>query len=199
VAVHRHYGLYLAARRRPAEALAATDRAYDLDPLCIDVNTSVAWVSYVTRDHASAIERCRHTLEMDEGFVSARRLLAAALGQAGRTEEAAVELEILANGRLDPVTLAWVAHGFATIGDTARASGILEQLERLSRGGYVSAYHRALGHAAIDDRDGAFALLCRASEQREPAIVNLGVDPRFEPLGADPRYQALVESLGLPD
>ena len=199
MAVNRHYGLYLAARRRTAEALAATERAYDLDPLCIEVNTSAAWVRYVARDYASAIERCRHTLDMDDGFVSARRLLAAALMQAGRSEEAAVELEILADGRLDPVTLAWLAHGFATKGDKARAGGILEQLEHLARDRYVSAYHRALAHTAIGDREGALALLDQAAEQRDPAIINLGVDPRFEALGSDPRYQMLVDNLALPD
>jgi Tfp pilus assembly protein PilF len=199
VAVHRHYGLYLAARRRTAEASAVTERAYDLDPLCLVVNTNAAWVRYVARDYAPAIERCRHTLDMDRSFAPARRLLAAALIQAGRCGEAAIELETLATDRLDPVSLAWLAHGFAVQGDRARAGGVLEQLEHLSRDRYVSAYHRALAHAAIGDRDGALALLDQASEQRDPAINNLAVDPRFETLGSNPRYLALVEKLGLPD
>ena len=199
VAVHRHYGLYLAARRRTAEAVAATAHAYDLDPLCIDVNTSVAWVHYVGRDYVAAIARCRHTLDMDEGFVSARRLLAAALIQADRSHEAAVELRILADGRLDPVTLAWLAHGFAATGDTARAGEILAQLEHLARDRYVSSCHMALAHTALGNRESALALLDRALVQRGPAIINVGVDPRFESLGSDPRYQALVERLGLPD
>jgi len=136
---------------------------------------------------------------MEEGFVSARRLLAAALVQAGRADEAVVELQVLANGRLDPVTRAWLAHGFAATGDTARAGGILEQLEHLARDCYVSPCHLALAHTALGNRDAALALLDRASEQREPAIINLGVDPRFESLGSDPRFQALIEKLGLPD
>jgi TolB-like protein/Tfp pilus assembly protein PilF len=199
VAVHRHYGLYLAARRRTAEASAVTDRAYDLDPLCLVVNTTAAWVRYVARDYAPAIERCRHTLDMDSSFVPARRLLAAALIQAGRSADAAIELETLAADRLDPVSLAWLAHGFAIQDDRARAAGILSQLEQLSRQRYVSAYHRALAHTGIGDREGALALLDRALEQRDPAIINLAIDPRFETLGSNPRYQALVERLGLPD
>ena len=84
-------------------------------------------------------------------------------------------------------------------GDTARAGEILAQLEHLARDRYVSSCHMALAHTALGNREGALALLDRALVQRGPAIINVGVDPRFESLGSDPRYQALVERLGLPD
>jgi TolB-like protein/Tfp pilus assembly protein PilF len=199
VAVHRLFGLYLAARGRTAEASAATDRAYDLDPLCLVVNTSAALVRYLARDFTPAIERCRDTLDMDSHFAQARRLLAAALLQAGRDGEATIELETLAHEHLDPVSLAWVAHGFATLGDRVRAGGILDELALMARQRYVSAYHRALAHTALGDRDGALGLLAQAFEQRDPSIINLGVEPRFDGLGSDPRYKALVEQLALPD
>jgi tetratricopeptide (TPR) repeat protein len=129
----------------------------------------------------------------------ARRLLTAALLQAGRRQEATTELETLAQAQLDPVSLAWLAHGFATLGDRTRAGGLLEQLADLARQRYVSAYHRALPHVAIGDRDGALGLLTQAFEQRDPSIINLGTEPRFDAIGADPRYKALVEQLALPD
>jgi TolB-like protein/tetratricopeptide (TPR) repeat protein len=196
--IHRFYGLYLAARGRTAEASAALDRAYDLDPLCLVVNTSAALVRFLGRDFNPAIERCRDTLDMDDGFTPARRLLTAALLQAGRRDEATTELEVLARAQLDPVSLAWLAHGFATLGDR-RAGGILERLADLARERYVSAYHRALPHVAIGDRDGALGLLTEAFEQRDPSIINLGIDPRFDAIGSDPRYKALVEQLALRD
>ena len=52
---------------------------------------------------------------------------------------------------------------------------------------------------AIGDRDGALGLLTQAFEQRDPSIINLGTEPRFDAIGADPRYKALVEQLALPD
>jgi len=198
VAVHRHYGLYLAARRRVAEASASTERAYDLDPLCLEVNTNAAWVRFVARDYPPAIERCRHTLDMDPGYMSARRLLAAALMAAGRVDEASIELELLAADDLDPISLAWLAHGLATKGDRSRAAGVLEQLEHLARDRYISAYHRALAHVAVADHEGAVELLALALEQRDPAIINLGVDPRFDAISSDRRYQEMVGRLALP-
>jgi tetratricopeptide (TPR) repeat protein len=199
VAVHRLYGLYLAARGRTADATAAADRAYDLDPLCLVVNTSAAVVRYLARDFPPAIARCRDTLDMDERFAPARRLLTAALLQMGRADEAAVELETLAREHPDAVSLAWAAHGFGTIGDRVRARGILDQVEVLARRRYVSAYHRALAYLALDDHDSALRLLGQAFAQRDPSIINLGVDPRFDQLGRDPRYRALIEQLALGD
>jgi TolB-like protein/Tfp pilus assembly protein PilF len=199
VAIHRHYGLFLAARRRTAEATAATDHAYELDPLCLVVNTSAAWVRFLGRDYAPAIERCRHTLDMDSGFAAARRLLTASLIQAGRREEAAIELDSLAAEALDPITVAWLAHGIAANGDPARARGILDQLEDLARNRYVSPYHRALAHTGVGNHERALNLIEQALAIRDPAVFHLAVDPRFEPLASNRRYQTLVETLALPD
>jgi TolB-like protein/Tfp pilus assembly protein PilF len=198
-AVHRHYGRFLAARGRIEEASAAADRACDLDPLCLVVNTTAAWVRYLAQDYSETIDRCRHTLDMDSGFAAARRLAAAALIKTGRTGEAAAELQTLAEDRPDAVTLAWLTYGFAAIGDTVHAATLLEQLEHLSRQNYVSAYHRAVAHSATGNRDRALALLTQAADRRDPAIINLGVDPRFESLSVDPRCRALVERLALTD
>jgi tetratricopeptide (TPR) repeat protein len=197
VAIHRHYGLFLAAQRRTSEASNAVDRAYDLDPLCLVVNTTGAWVRFLARDYAAAIERCRHTLEMEEGFAPAQCLLATSLVLAGRRAEAAIELDALGAESLDPLTLAWLAYGLAANGDRLRAGAILQQLEDLARGQYVSAYHRALAHAAFGDCAGALSLLEQAVTARDPAVIHLGVDPRFDALGMDRRFRALVETLGL--
>jgi TolB-like protein/Tfp pilus assembly protein PilF len=196
---HRHYGLFLAACGRIAEALTAADRACDLDPLCLVVNTSAAWVRYVAGDYARAIEHCRHTLDMDASFGPARRLLAAALLQIGRGDEAVTELETFATTRLDPVSLAWLAHIFGARGDNGRAAHIVVQLEQIARERFVSPYHRALAHGAAGDRDGALRLLAQAFDDRDPAIINVAVDPRFRALVGDPRYKALVDRLALPN
>ena len=70
-AAHRKYGVLLAGGGRNAEAAVATDRACDLDPLCLVVNTAAASVRYFARTYDDAIVRCRHTLDMDSGFIGA--------------------------------------------------------------------------------------------------------------------------------
>jgi hypothetical protein len=61
----------------------------------------------------------------------------------------------------------------------------------------VSPYHRALAYTALDRANDAFAMLRAAFEARDPALVNLAAEPRFDRLRADARHGALVERLGL--
>jgi tetratricopeptide (TPR) repeat protein len=195
-AAHRLYGLFLAARGRIPEAALAVQRACDLDPLCLVVNTSAAWVRYLAREYDEAIDWCRHTLDMDPRFAPAHGVLAAALIETGQVDEAISVFERAKAARSDAVLAAWWAHALALRGDTTRALEILEPLERAA-GRYVSPYHRALAYTALDRTDAAVALLRAAFDQRDPAIVNLAAEPRFERLRADARYCALAERLGL--
>jgi tetratricopeptide (TPR) repeat protein len=196
-AVHRLYGMFLVVRGRPAEAALIADRACELDPLCLVVNTSAAWVRYLSGDYDKTMERCRHTLGMDETFPPAHRLLAGALYQLGRVDEAIAELEIAFAQKRDPVSLAWLAHMLATEGQTARAHAALAQLNELGREQYVSPYNRALAHVGLGDADGAFSLLSEACDSRDPSLVHLALEPRFAPLRPDPRYHAILGHLGL--
>ena len=195
-AAHRLYGLFLAVRGRIAEAALAAQRACDLDPLCLVVNTSAAWVRYLARDYDEAIEWCRHTLDMDPQFAPANRVLAAALLETGRIDDAISVFERAMAVGPDAVSVAWLAHALALRGDTARAVEILKPLERAADG-YVSPYHRALAYTALDRTDDAVALLHAAFEARDPALVNLVAEPRFDRLRADARYGALAERLGM--
>jgi serine/threonine-protein kinase len=197
-AAHRAYAVFLASMSHDREATIEAARACDLDPLCLVVNTSAAWVDYVTGDYDAAIERCRHTIEMESGYLPARRLLGAAYLQAGRAEDAIGELEEAARiGGSDPVTLAWVANAMAVSGRRKEAIEGAKALREMSGYRYVPSYHTALVHVGLADLDTASALLNQACEERDTALLSVRVEPRFAPLRADPRYEALLERLGL--
>jgi hypothetical protein len=115
----------------------------------------------------------------------------------GQSREATIEIDALMSGPLDAVSLALLAHALAVLGDRERAGGVLDQLNDLARTRHISPYHRALAHTATGDVDGAISFLARACDERDPAMINVGVEPRFEPLGADPRFQSLVGRLKL--
>jgi TolB-like protein/Tfp pilus assembly protein PilF len=191
----RYYGMFLATRGRTNEAMSAARRAQDLDPMCLTVNTSAAWVDYITHDYARAIETCRHTLDMDPEFAPANRLLAASLLQMGRTEEAVAAFERVPNGGLDTVSVAWLAHLWGVLGERRRADTLMEWLRERGRTEYVSGYHVALAHTGLGDMDRAFASLSAACEARDPGITNLAAEPRFAPLREDRRFGALVGRL----
>jgi len=198
-AAHRSYGVFLAALGRHAEAMAEAERAVELDPLCLTVNSSAAWVCYAARQYERAIARCRHALEMGPDFIPARRLLAAGYLQTGRVQEAIAELEeAIRNAGHEPLLLAWLAHAHAVNGRRAESLAGLEKLQELAARRYVSAYQISLVHVGLGDFDAAFVWLDKACAERASGLVNLCVEPRLDPIRADARFAALVKRLGLP-
>jgi hypothetical protein len=112
----------------------------------------------------------------------------------GRAAEGVAELEAAAaNAPADPVLLAWLAHAKATRGECGVARTILEALDGLRAQRFVPAYHLALAHVGLGQADEAFALLDEACEERDPALINLAGEPRFDPIrGAAPFARLLV-------
>jgi TolB-like protein/tetratricopeptide (TPR) repeat protein len=197
---HRAYGMALSVQGRHAEAIRASERACELDPLCLVVGTTAGWTRYFAGDFDAAIDHCRNTIDMDPEFVPARRLLAAAYLQAGRQEEAMSELASavsLSDGDSDPMLLAWLAHAKAVTGSRRDAVALVAQARALERERYVPPYHLAMVYVALENIDTAFELLDQAWFDRDPALSGVHVEPRFEPLRGDRRYQELLERLNL--
>jgi TolB-like protein/Tfp pilus assembly protein PilF len=194
---HRLFGVFLASLGRRREAVTVAERGCELDPLCLVINTGAAAVCYLSRQYGEAIERCRHTLDMDPRFAGTHRLLAAALLQAGRLDESLRQLESIPEERRDAASLACLAHARAVVGDIEGVTSLDRRLDELAGTRYVSAYYRAMAPAALGDFDRAFALLDRACDDRDPALTSLAVEPRFDVLRPDARYDELVDRLGL--
>ena len=195
---HRGYAVLLGALGRHADAIRESERACELDPLCLVVGTTAAWVRYMSGDFDAAVDHCRNTIDMDPEFLPARRLLGAAYLQAGRHVDAMAELEsaaTLSDG--DPVLLAWLAHAKAVTGARGEAVRLLAQARSLEGERYVPPYHLALAYTGLDSIDAAFAALDQAWLDRDPALTAVNVEPRFEPLRSDRRYPELLERLNL--
>ena len=100
-------------------------------------------------------------------------------------------------GRFLAVTLTWLAHGLAAAGRTAEAEALLTELTAASPGRYVSPYRLALVHTGLGNTDAAFEALEAAHDERAVGLVNLAVEPRFDPLRSDARFARLLGRLGL--
>jgi len=196
---HRSYGLLLAALGRQAEALRESERACEMDPLCVVVNSGGnAWVRYLVGDYDGAIARSREAVRMEPGYLIAHRVLAAAYLRSGRESDAIAVLEnALTTSADNPVILAWLAHARAVTGCRDIAAKLVHQLQCLATKRHVSAYHLALALVGLGNLDGAFSALEQATVDADPALINLGVEPRFEPVRSDARYTRLIELLGL--
>jgi TolB-like protein/tetratricopeptide (TPR) repeat protein len=196
---HRSYALLLAALARPAEAIRESDRALEMDPLCVVVNSGgSAWVRYMVGDDDGAIARSSKAIELEPRYLIAHRVLAAAYLHSGRAQDAITVLETaMAMSPEDPVLLAWLVHARGVTGCRPAAVDLLTRLHRIGGTRHLPAYHLALAHVGLGDVDGAFAALEQATVDADPALINLSVEPRFEPLRSEARYQRLIDLLGL--
>jgi TolB-like protein/Tfp pilus assembly protein PilF len=198
VAAYRGYARLLAERGEGEVAARMVERAFELDPLCLDAGVCAAWIRYVSCDAAAAIDYCRNTLDIDDQFVPAWRALGAAALAAGRHDEAIEALRRAARlSERSPLSLLALAHGLAATGAQPEARTLLEIAGGMAAHCYVPAYHRALVHAELGECDAAFAALDAALADRDPALGYLAVDPRLKALRADSRFARLAASINL--
>jgi serine/threonine-protein kinase len=197
-ATHHWHGFYLSALGRSGEALKATQRAWELDPLSLIVNSQLCQAHYYARRFEEVAAAAQQVLAMDPGFAVADYWLGCARAAQGRYQEAIPAFEALAeHGGGRTTALAMIGNAKARAGDRDAARAISRELEALGAERYVPAFHHALVHIGLGDTDQAFAALERAEGERADVLAFASVEPLFDPLRADPRFDALLRRLSL--
>ncbi len=195
---HHWYSHYLVSAGRLPESLAASRRALAIDPVDLALNEHLGWHYLMARQYDDAIRQCQKTLEMDQGFIQARRVLGLAWLYRGDATRAVTEFQALALANQDPVVQALLARAYAAAGRAAEAKAIVARLGALSKERYVSSADLAAIHTALGDPEQALEWLERAYGERSNSMIYLRADPGWDPLRRDPRFEKLVRRIGLP-
>jgi TolB-like protein/class 3 adenylate cyclase/Tfp pilus assembly protein PilF len=183
---HHFFADYLKALGRFDEALEEIEKAQELDPLSLAINTGVGHVLYLSGQYDQAIEQYRQAVELDPSFMVTHVWF-------GRPYLAAVKLS-----RESTLALAMLGHGFASAGRRDEAMLILENLRERSRTRYVPSYWIAVIYNGFRDREQTIAWLQKAFEERSSWLVWSGVEPRFAWLRDDPDFAALMKAMNFP-
>jgi DNA-binding winged helix-turn-helix (wHTH) protein/TolB-like protein/Flp pilus assembly protein TadD len=197
---HEEYGFYLAFMGQFDEAIAEMRRAQELDPVSLVRITGVAQVLLTARRYDEAIEQCRKALEMDPNLGFAHWLLGCAYLWKGMPEQAilAFQKSIPLSGD-SPDEPASLGLAYALSGKSGEARKIMEELKQRSKRKYLSSIIIATLHAALGEKDQAFALLDKAYDERDTLLILLKVEPMFDPLRSDPRFTDLLRRVGFPE
>ena len=102
-------------------AIAEGNRAVELDPLSLIINTDLGQDFMLARRYDEAIERLRKTLAMDPRFYYARWTLGECLQMKGQLTEAMAEYQKAAEITDDPMVMALLAQGYAKTGQRDKA------------------------------------------------------------------------------
>jgi serine/threonine protein kinase/TolB-like protein/Tfp pilus assembly protein PilF len=195
---HHWYGWYLALMGRLNEAIREVKQASELDPLSLEINTDLGLSFFFARQYERAIEQFEKALEMDPNSVWTRFFMGWAREQKGDYAQAIEEYKRAAQLDDAPLILAALGHTFVMAGRRDEAQRVLEEMKQMAASRHVSPYHFAIIHAALGNRDEAFAGLEESYRARSEALVWLKVDPRLDTFRTDPRFIDLQRRVGLP-
>ncbi|OGO29824.1 MAG: hypothetical protein A2Z16_13060 [Chloroflexi bacterium RBG_16_54_18] len=181
------------------EALVEIEKARELDPLSLAINTGVGHVLYLSRQYDRAIEEYRRAVELDPNFMATHVWFGRPYLEKGMFNEAISELEIAVRlSGESTLALAMLGHGLAAAGREDEANHILNQLKERSRSKYVPSYWIAVIYNGLKDRERVITWLRKAFEERSSWLVWSNVEPRFTWLKDDPDFVSLMEAMKFP-
>jgi len=181
------------------EALAALRRAERLEPLSAAVACDFGFLFYWARRHAEAIAACRRALDLHPSFARTYVPLArahAAQGDYNLAAEICLDARPLFRGRAFlGQLLATLGYCYGRSGRRAEAEAVLDELRRMGREHYVSAYDIATIHAGMDNHGQAMECLRTAVEEHAFWLIGLPIEPLFDPMRGDQRFQQLCDGI----
>ncbi len=193
---HVEYSYFLTALGRFDEAIAHVKINQQLDPISIPMYANLVRAYYFARRYDEALETNQKKLKMDLSFPIL--VVGTAYEQKGKYEEAILELQKV-NRLLGgfPEASGALGHVYATSGKRSEAIKALEELQVMSKQKYVSPLDLAILYTGLGDKEQAFEQLEKAYEDRSGWLINLKVEPRFDPLRTDPRFADMLRRIGL--
>jgi len=192
---HQYYSGILTTMNRPVEAIAAAQRAMELDPLAPTASTSLGVRYYYANRPSEAIAAFTKTLEVAPGFSVAHWGLAQCYRLQKRFPEQIDQLRsaVQLSGN-SAYMRAHLAYGYAVAGDRVRAEGLRKELqeEGAGAGHYLAPYHMALIAAGLGETDEAVRWLEKAVADRSGWLMFLPVEPEFDAMRQAPGFQRLL-------
>lgn len=192
-ALHLYSG-FLAQMGRPNEAERMCRRSLAIDPISPMGHWIYAFVLFIIRKYDESIAESRETLALDAAFSAAHLTLSFAHQMKGEYAESVAAYVKFS----EMCGLADKAAIFKKAFDEGGWTGYLEAVTAPETRPDVTAYIIGVYQALLGRNEEAFESLDRSFANREPHIVMLKVDPRFDHLRSDPRFQQLLLNIGFP-
>ena len=197
---HHWYAELLLDLGRFDESVRESYRAKELDPLSPSITGGLARRLLYAGQVAEAMKESGSALELESSVPLLHRFLGDAYLRQGKNREAISEFEKAVQlSNSSPNDLADLAYAHAVAGEAATARRDLGRLIELSRTRYVSPYQLAAVHVGLQEKQKALEELRKAYQERSTWMINLRVDPRFDPLRSEPAFASLLTELRFPE
>jgi tetratricopeptide (TPR) repeat protein len=191
---HHWYAEYLIAVDRPEEALAEIQRARELDPLSLIINTDTGKMLYFARRYDDAIKQLRETLKMDPNFPQAHIWLGSVCATTGLYDEAIAEFTKVSDNRWAP---GWLAYVYGISGRRDEAEKILDRLKQSEAEHPIDPHVLVCLYSGLGDKEQVFAALEKDYQVRSVGLTSLKVHPWYDSLRSDGRFVDLLRRMNL--
>jgi TolB-like protein len=194
----RQFALFLTALGQFDEAWHYLDRAQTIDPFSGRQKLALAKILYLSRRYEEAVERFAGPLTHGALPPEAQLYLAFAYLQLRRLDDAR---ELVRNAQRElvllPNLMTYVAEILAYCGDTTLADQIANHFRLLSEHSPVSKVRQASLAIALGGSKTSLPMLATACEEREPELLWLAVDPRFDAIRETWQFAGFQRSVRL--
>lgn len=199
---HHWYGIYLSLIKcRYNESLAEIQKAQELDPTSLIINTNVGTLLLRARQDDEALMQLRKTVEMDPNFSLAHLRLGVAYAYKGMCNEAIASLqEAIALSKNEPSFVAQLGAIYAMSGQRTQSLKIIEDLKELHKRNRSMAGAIAAIYADLNEKEQALEWLIEAYEAHDPQLwLEINGDRRWDIFLHDANFQALLQRMGFKD
>jgi eukaryotic-like serine/threonine-protein kinase len=189
---------YLLSQGRVDEALAAIDRALELDPLSLIINTTRGYMLLMARRYDEALAQLRKARELEPAFFGSLEYLALLYEQTSQYEAALnAQQQFLSTFANDPAMAQSLRAAYESGGVMGYWRKRLEIMQTQAQSRYVYAHRFAELYARLGEREQALHWLEKAYDERSARIIWIGINPIFDALRDEPRFTALLQRMGL--
>jgi tetratricopeptide (TPR) repeat protein len=196
---YQYYRLYLNILGKDKQALEAAEKAYELDPLSLLINNSLADAYFMIGQFDEAIEQYKKTLDLDANFRTALYGLGWAYwanGDAKKSLQIFKQAQKETGHALKGITQ--LGYVYAKLGHVDKAKECLNKMkQRQEKEKDISLdMDFAVLYSGLNDYDKVFYHLEKAYEQRFGGLIFI-TGRHWAELKGDPRYRKLLQKMGL--
>jgi serine/threonine protein kinase/Tfp pilus assembly protein PilF len=194
---HYEY-FYLLPLQRLDEALVASKRALELDPLSPFLQWNLGYVYFLARQWDRALEQFNSSLEIDPNYYLSHISLSAHYSRTGRFNDAVQSLQKVAQVPGQRImALMSLGSVYAKAGRADEAQAVLQELRESAPKTYVPPSGFARVQFALGEVDKGFDWLDKAVDERDHQILHLALNPAYSRLHSHPRYHSLLRKMNL--
>jgi TolB-like protein/Tfp pilus assembly protein PilF len=191
-------GYYLLPMRRMDEAVAASQKALELNPLSPFLQVLHGGQHIRMHQYDQAIEHFHNALEVDPNYIWAHTYLSLTYIQTGRFDEAVRSVETATQiAAQSPQFMGIRGAIYARAGRITDAQKILNELHEIAQKTYVPAIGIAEIYFGLGEIDKALDWYEKAVEDRHSVLPAALTHPHYDPLRSNPRWKALMGKMNV--